>query len=133
MDLMWLCLVSVRYCIVGLVLELSVRCMSNMALCMPLVLNVTAWIAGCRYGLGSVSLFELGSGVVSVFTFGCGVWGIVCFRIQYLSSVVYVCGIDMGGGFLCDMEHGIGKTMLMRGGACAAELRLMGAWFGLGC
>jgi len=48
MDLMWLCLVSVRYSIVGLVLEMSMRCRSNMVLCMPLVLNGTAWIAGCR-------------------------------------------------------------------------------------
>ena len=48
MDSMLLCLVSVRYSIVGLVLELSMRCRSNMVLCMPLVLNITAWIAGCR-------------------------------------------------------------------------------------
>ena len=47
MELMWLCLVSLRYSIV-LVLELSMRCRSNMLLCMPLVLNVTAWIAKCR-------------------------------------------------------------------------------------
>ncbi len=31
------------------------------------------------------------------------------------------------------MEHGLGKAMLMRGGACAAELRLMGVWVGSGC
>ena len=64
--------------------------------------------------------------------FGCGVWGIVCFRVQYLSSVVCVCGIDIGEGFLCGMEHGVGKAILMRGGACATELRLTGIWLGLG-
>jgi hypothetical protein len=48
MNLMWLCLVSVRYSTVGLVLELNIQCRSNMALCMPLVLNATAWIAGAR-------------------------------------------------------------------------------------
>ena len=41
-DLMWLCLVSVRYSIVGLDLELSMRCRFNIVVCMPLVLNVTA-------------------------------------------------------------------------------------------
>ncbi len=64
---------------------------------------------------------------------GCGIWGTVCFRVHYLSSVVCVCGIDMCVGFLYGMEHGVRKGILMRGGACAAELRLMGAWFGLNC
>ena len=30
------------------------------------------------------------------------------------------------GGLLCGMVDGAGKAMLMRGGACGAELRLMG-------
>ena len=77
-------------------------------------------------------MFKLGSGVVCVIFVGCGVWGIVWFRVQYLSSVVCVCGVDMDGGFLRGMEHGVGKAMLMLGGACAAELRLMTVWFGLG-
>ena len=47
MDFIWLCLVSVRLMIVGLCLELSMRWRSNMVLCIPLVLNVTAWMAGC--------------------------------------------------------------------------------------
>ena len=64
--------------------------------------------------------------------FGCDVWGIVWFRVQYLSIVVCVCGVNMGVGFLCGMEHGVGKAMLMRGGACAAELRLMRVWFDFG-
>ena len=29
-------------------------------------------------------------------------------------------------GGLCGIVHGVGNAMLMRGGACAAELRLMG-------
>jgi hypothetical protein len=29
-------------------------------------------------------------------------------------------------GGLCGIVHGVGNDMLMRGGACAAELRLMG-------
>jgi len=37
------------------------------------------------------------------------------------------------GGLLCDMVHGAGKAMLMRGGACAAEMRLMGLRVGSGC
>ncbi len=48
MDLMGLCLVSVRYIIVGLVLEASMLCRSNAVLCTPLVLNVTAWMTGYR-------------------------------------------------------------------------------------
>jgi hypothetical protein len=42
----------------------------------------------------------------------------------------------MGGGYgglLCGMVHGAGKAMLMRGGACAAELRLMLVGVGSGC
>ena len=46
--------------------------------------------------------------------------------------VVYMCGVDMGGGFLCGMEHGVEKAMMMQGGACAAELRLIRVWFGFG-
>ena len=80
----------------------------------------------------SVSSFKLGSGVVCVILFGCDVWGMVWFRVKYLSSVVCVCGVNMCGGFLCVMEHGVRKAMLMRGGACAAELRLTRLWFGFG-
>ena len=60
----------------------------------------------------------------------CDIWGIVRFRVQYLSSVVCVWGVNMGGGFLCGMEHGDGKAMLMLGGACAADLILIRVWFG---
>ena len=34
---------------------------------------------------------------------------------------------------LCGMVHGAEKAMLMRGGACAAELRLMGLGVGSDC
>ncbi len=37
-----------------------------------------------------------------------------------------VCVMNMRGGFLCDMEHGVEKAMIMRGGVCAAEHHLMG-------
>ena len=37
------------------------------------------------------------------------------------------------GGLLCGMVHGAGKAIMMRGGACAAELRLMGVGVGFGC
>ena len=47
MDFMWLCLVSVRCMIVGFCLEFRMWWRSNMALCIPLVLNATAWMAGC--------------------------------------------------------------------------------------
>ena len=42
----------------------------------------------------------------------------------------------MGAGYgwrVCGMVHGVGKAMLMRGGACAAELRLLGVGVGSGC
>jgi hypothetical protein len=57
---------------------------------------------------------------------GCGALVLLCLRFRNLSSVDWVCMVGMGGEFLCDMEHGVGKTMLMRCYACAAELRLMG-------
>jgi hypothetical protein len=47
-EFMWLCLDLVRYRIVGLVLEASMWCWSNMVLYIPLALNVTAWMFGCR-------------------------------------------------------------------------------------
>jgi len=47
MDFMWLRLVSVRLMIVGLCLDFRMWVRSNMVLCIPLVLNVTAWMAGC--------------------------------------------------------------------------------------
>jgi hypothetical protein len=40
-------LVSVRLMIVGLLSVLRIRWISSMVLCIPLVLNVTAFMAGC--------------------------------------------------------------------------------------
>ncbi len=50
----------------------------------------------------------------------------VCKRLRNLSSVHWVCVVGIRGGFLCGMEHGMGKARLMRVVACTAELRLMG-------
>ena len=36
-------------------------------------------------------------------------------------------------GVLCCIVHGAGNPILMRGGACAAELRLMGLGVGSRC
>ena len=49
----------------------------------------------------------------------------MCLRVKYLSSVGWFCLVDSIGG-LYGIVHGAGNTMLMRDGACAAELRLMG-------
>ncbi len=56
---------------------------------------------------------------------GCCMLGDVCFRVKNLSSVGCVCVVDRGR-LSRGMVHGAGKAMLMRGGTCAAELRLMG-------
>ncbi len=54
---------------------------------------------------------------------------VVCFLVKNLSSVGWnnVVGSD---GVLCGIVHGPGNAMSMRGGACAAELRLMGLGVG---
>jgi hypothetical protein len=56
----------------------------------------------------------------------------VCIRVKNLSSVGWdsVVGSD---GVLCSIVHGTGNAMLMRGGACAAELRLLGSGIGSRC
>jgi len=41
--------------------------------------------------------------------------------------------VACSGGVLCGIVHGAGNAMLMLGGACAAELRLMGLVFGTCC
>ena len=57
---------------------------------------------------------------------------VVCFRVKNLSSVGWVCVV--GNGWLsCGIVHGAKNAMLMRGGACAAELRLMGLGVGFVC
>jgi hypothetical protein len=49
----------------------------------------------------------------------------VCYRVKNLSSVGWD-NVVGNGRFLCGIVHGAGNAMLMRGGAYAAELRLMG-------
>ena len=50
MDLMWLGFASVRWSISGLfLLMLMMFCRSKTVLCIPLVLNVTAFMGGCLY------------------------------------------------------------------------------------
>jgi len=56
----------------------------------------------------------------------------VCIRVKNLSSVAWnsVVGRD---GVLCGIVHGTGNAMLMRGGACAADLRFTGLGVGSHC
>ncbi len=96
-----------------------------MVLCIPLVLNVTACMAGCLYDVVAVSLLD-GVGVVLRFVSGgCWVVVVMCLRVKNLSSVGWLCVVGNVGG-LCGIVHGAGNAMFMRGGACDAELRLMG-------
>ena len=89
-------------------------------------------MAGCLYDVVEVSLLG-GVGVLL-----CCI-SIVCLvvedlRVKNLSSVCWFCLLGSFGG-LYGSVHGAGNGMLMRGGACAAELRLMGlcvtSWFGV--
>ena len=125
MDFMWLCLVFVRWMMVGFCLEFRMCCRSMIMLCIPLVLNVTACMAGCLYDVVEVSSVG-GVGVLLCCT------SIECLvvedlRVKNLSSVCWFCLVGSIGG-LYGSVHGAGNAMLMRGGACAAELRLMGLW-----
>jgi hypothetical protein len=56
---------------------------------------------------------------------GCWVSVVVCFRVKNLSSVGWD-NVVGNGRVLCCIVHGAGNDILMRGGACAAVLRLMG-------
>jgi hypothetical protein len=49
----------------------------------------------------------------------------VCFLVKNLSSVSWY-GVAGNVGGLCDIVHGAENAILMRGGAYAVELRLMG-------
>jgi hypothetical protein len=49
---------------------------------------------------------------------------VVCFRVKNLSSVSWD-NVVVNGSILCGIVHGAGDAILMRGGACVAELRLM--------
>ena len=60
----------------------------------------------------------------------CWVTVVVCFRVKILSRVGWYSVVG-NVGVLCGIAHGAGKAILLRGGACAAELRLMGWGLGL--
>ena len=102
-------------------------CMSRIMLCIPRVLNVTAFMGGCRYsfvvGMRCCSFLFLG--IVDGWV---GVWfEVTCFLCHFLYCYNVVClylVVSMGG-FRCGTTLGTGNAILMRGGACAAELRLM--------
>ena len=57
---------------------------------------------------------------------GCWVAVFVCFLVKNLSISVSLYGVAGNVGGLCDNVHGAENAILMRGGACAAELRFMG-------
>ena len=58
-----------------------------MVLCISLVLNVTAWMAGCLYAVLVVSLLD-GVGVFIRFVLtGCWMAMVACFLVKNLSSV----------------------------------------------
>ena len=66
-----------------------------------------------------------GVGVFLLFVLDdCWVTVVVCFRVNNLSRLGWY-NVVGNVGVLYDIVHGAGKAMLMRGGACAAELRLM--------
>ncbi len=80
----------------------------------------------------TASLVE-GVGIVFLFVVdGCWVSVVVCFRVKNLSSVGWD-NVVGNGRVLCGIVHGAVNAMLMRGGACAAELRLMGLGVGSRC
>ena len=63
---------------------------------------------------------------------GCWVAVFLFFLVKNISSVSW-CGVAVNVGDLCCIVHGAGNAILMRGGACAAELRLMGLGVGSRC
>ena len=85
---------------------------------------------GCRHDMVSSSLLGVGCGCLWFAVGYCFLF--MCSRVKNLSSVGWVCVAGFGG-LLCGMVHGAGKAMLMRGGACAAELHLMEVGVGSGC
>ena len=63
--------------------------------------------------------------LIRVMLAGCWVAVFMCFLVKNLSSVSWYGVAGIVGG-LCGIVHGAENAILMRGGACAAELRLMG-------
>jgi hypothetical protein len=82
-------------------------------------------MVGCLYDVVEVSLLG-GVGVLLCFV-SVGWWVVEVLRVKNMSSVGWFCLVGSIGG-LYGSVHGAGNAMLMRGGACAAELRLMGLW-----
>ena len=102
-------------------------CRSRIVLCIPLVLKVTAFMGGWRYSFvvevlcSSIVWFGLGGACVGLrLEVSC----VVC-HLMYCSSVVCLYLVVFMCGFRWGITLGAGKPMLMRGGACATELRLM--------
>ncbi len=57
---------------------------------------------------------------------------VVCSRVKTLSSEGWVCVVGVGW-LCCGIVHEAGNALLMQGGACAAELLLMGLGVGSDC
>ncbi len=107
--------------------ELVMFCMSKIVLYIPLVLKVTAFMDGCRYSVvfGVWCSSFVCVGLFGVFVrFWCGV-SCVLFKVLYCSSVVCLYLDVLMGRFRWGITLGVGKAMLMRGGACATEMCLM--------
>jgi hypothetical protein len=96
-------------------------------LCIPLVSKVAAFMGGCRYSIVSDEsccafwyCVVCGSFVVC---WVCVPWArfqfFLCYSVVCLYLDVFI------GGFRWGMTLGVGKAMLMRGGACATELCLI--------
>ena len=132
---MWPCLVSVRCVIVGFWWGFMMLCKSRIVLCIPLVLKVTECMGGGRYSIvsgDSSCVFGYCGGSGSFVA--CWVWvPRVRFQFLYCSSVVCLYLNVFIGVCRWGMTLGIGKAMLMQGGACATDLRLMGVRFCSAC
>ena len=63
---------------------------------------------------------------------GCWVAVVVCCLVKNLSSVGWYSVVG-NVEVLCGIVHGAGNAILMRGGACAAEPRLLGLRVGSRC
>ena len=128
---MWMCLVSVRCIIVGFCWVFMTRCRSRIVLCIPLVLKVIDFMCGCRYSIVSGdSCCVFGCCVVWSSFVACWVWvPRVRFQFLYCSRLICLYLDVFIGWFRWGMTLGIGKAILMRGGACATKLRLVGVRF----
>jgi hypothetical protein len=84
--------------------------------------GVDGWVS-----IGCVGVSFLGGvGVLIRFVLaGCWVAVFVCFLAKNLSSVSWY-GVAGHVGGLCGIVHWAKNALLMRGGPCAAELRLIG-------